>query len=141
MSYGSLDQMLAEMKAGVYDFTVDGKCSNCGACCSDFLPISKHDIEQIKRYMDKHDIKECVKTVLMADTFDMTCPFRSDKDKTCTIYPVRPTICRDFRCDYPWKKISCTKKLHESRFEIVSMRTVFFGKPSAFAQIIGELYR
>ena len=53
-----LDQAIADMKAGVNDFTVDGKCSNCGQCCSNYLPVGKREIENIKRYIKKHNVKE-----------------------------------------------------------------------------------
>lgn len=40
MKIGEIMEIMDEMESGVYDFTVDGECSGCGACCSNFLPIS-----------------------------------------------------------------------------------------------------
>lgn len=34
MMLGSLERAIEEMKSGVYDFTVDGRYSSCGNCCS-----------------------------------------------------------------------------------------------------------
>lgn len=42
----------------ITDYTTQGKCSNCGACCSDFLPLSDNDIRRIKVYIAEHHIKD-----------------------------------------------------------------------------------
>lgn len=126
-----IDEAIADMNSGIYDFTVDGKCSNCGSCCSDLLPVSQKEIEVIRKYINKHGIKEQKRIFPTAHpTIDFTCPFRSETEKKCTIYAVRPLICRDWQCDKPSKAILADKKLlKEPRF-CVSMRAVFFGKNS-----------
>ena len=118
---------LEEMEAGVYDFTVDGNCSNCGSCCSNFLPVSSKEIKVIRRYVEKHNIREQKRFFPTADPFiDATCPFRSDEKKKCLIYEVRPAICRDFQCDKPAKKIKAYKNLYHDRFLVCDMRKEFF---------------
>ena len=103
---GTLDQMIADMKAGVFDYTKDGKCSDCGQCCADFLPMSDAEVETIRRYIRKHNIKEQVhRPPTTAPVLDTTCPFRNNEKRRCEIYPVRPMICKDFRCDKPSKEI------------------------------------
>ena len=42
----------------VSDKTQDGKCSNCGQCCSDLLPLSEKEVRAIKKYISEHHIKE-----------------------------------------------------------------------------------
>ena len=44
---GTIQKMIKDMEHGVYDFTKDGKCSRCGACCSDLLPISESEYSRI----------------------------------------------------------------------------------------------
>lgn len=114
--------------AGVYDFTVDGKCSGCGSCCGNYLPISEKEVKQIKRYIAKNGIKEQVRRFPVArQMIDATCPFRSDSEKKCLIYEVRPAICRDFQCDKPGKQIEADKSMYHGKFSIVDMRREFYG--------------
>ena len=102
---GTIEQMIKDMEHGVYDFTKDGKCSQCGACCSDLLPISENEYRRIKRYIKKHNIKEQKHTapavLVEQPKLDLTCPFLNENKKTekCVIYPCRPAICRCFVCD------------------------------------------
>lgn len=77
----------------------NGKCSNCGECCSNLIPMSEAEIQRIKRYMAKHPIKEqFYRSLLDVKNTDMTCPFRDWQNKKCLIYEVRPEICRRFLC-------------------------------------------
>lgn len=98
---GNLEEMMNEFKSGVYDLTENGKCTQCGECCSNCLPMTKKEISIIKDYIKVHKVAEQLHTVCLREpAFDMTCPFldiTKDKEK-CTIYKVRPRICRDFIC-------------------------------------------
>lgn len=126
---GTLMDVIRDMKNGVYDYTKEGQCSNCGACCSDFLPISEGEVKEIKRYVAKHGIKEHRHTPpTMEPVQDFTCPFRNELERKCDIYPVRPAICRDFRCDKPRKEIQANKALYHGKYNVVDMRDTFFGR-------------
>lgn len=129
MKVGFLNEVLADMKAGVYDFTKDGKCSNCGECCADILPISTEEIRKIRAYIKKHRIQEQKHFFPLADVpvADFTCPFRSTAERKCVIYEVRPAICRDFQCDKPRKQIEADKALYHGIYFPRSMRGTFFG--------------
>ena len=129
MKAGCFADLMEDMKSGVYDFTEDGKCSNCGQCCSDILPISEEDIKRIKAFMKKHGVKEQKHFVPISVpiAFDLTCPFRDNANKRCVIYPVRPEICRDFKCDHPKKQIELDKAKYHSLYLPHSMRLTFFG--------------
>lgn len=121
----------------VQNFTIDGKCSNCGQCCSNFLPLGKHEIERIRRYMRKHEIKEQLCKFPTSKAFhNLTCPFRSEIEKKCLIYSVRPAICQDFQCDKPEKKILADKSLYHGKYDAVDMRAVFFGQKPALEDLI-----
>lgn len=80
---------------GLYDLTENGKCTGCGACCSSILPMSRKEISKIRGYIKKHHIE--VSTTID----DIDCPFmdREKKTERCKIYPVRPGICKAFKCD------------------------------------------
>lgn len=137
---GSLAKMWADMESGVTDFTVDGKCSNCGQCCSNILPISQKEIKTIRRYIDEHGIEEQIcRYPTSAPTIELTCPFRDDSQKKCLIYKVRPAICRDFKCDKPRQKIYADKAMYHGKYDPVDMRAVFYGRPSVFERMMEEL--
>ena len=126
----TLRQALNYMERGVYDFTKDGKCTGCGQCCSNFLPLSEREIKDIKRYIEKHHIKECRHGSPLVETVqDWLCPFLDDtkpKDK-CTIYQIRPQICRAFVCSQPPSKVRENKELFWRTRKPVDMRQEFFG--------------
>ena len=126
---GTLEQCLRDMKNGVYDHTVDGKCSQCGACCSDFLPVSEQEISKIHAYVRKHGIKIHKNAPPTAKPVeDYTCPFRNEAERKCDIYEVRPAICRDFQCDKPRKQIETDKALYHGKYMVIRMRNEFGGK-------------
>lgn len=115
------------MEDNIYNFTKDGKCSSCGNCCSNILPMSNKEIEIIHRYILKHNIRESKHILPVAKLpYDMTCPFRDNGKKICTIYPVRPEICRQFICDSE-KRAKHNRKLIGQTREIVLVREEFFG--------------
>ena len=127
------EDLIEDFNHGVYDFTVDGKCSGCGNCCSNLLWLSETEITKIRRYIKKHRIREqkhFVPAVLEdPDVVDLTCPFldeSKEKDK-CVIYPVRPAICSSFLCS---DQEETRQRLKESqdRRKLVSLRDTFFRK-------------
>lgn len=120
----TLDEFWNDVKHGVYNFTKDGKCVSCGNCCTAILPVTKEEIKAIKRYVKRKHIKP-VKNFNV--DLDLTCPFRNNTEKKCNIYEVRPTICRDFKCDKPQKLIDETKEKYnyDNRFHTVNMRSIF----------------
>ena len=105
--------------------TVNGECSNCGACCSDFLPMSDEEVKRIKRYIKKHGIKE--QRHNFVDGLDFTCPFRDDANKKCLVYEVRPAICRQFMCNHTQEDIMKAKFDFHRINRVVVMRSEFFG--------------
>ena len=126
---GTLEEMIEDMRNGVYDFTDNGECSSCGQCCSNILPISSKEIKEIRRYIKKHHIKECGHSYPFSQiAFDLTCPFRSDLERKCTIYPVRPAICRCFKCDSPEFDRRKDRDLITKKYGICDMRETFYGK-------------
>lgn len=122
-----LEQTRRAMEDNIYNFTKDGKCSGCGGCCSNLLPLSLKEIDTIRRYIAKKHIKECKHIIPFAagNVYDMTCPFRDNAKKICTIYPVRPEICRAFICDNAQRARDNRKLLGQTR-TIVAVREEFY---------------
>lgn len=106
----------------------DGKCSQCGECCSDLLPLSTDEIKRIKAYMKAHTVKMHHRNFpIMQNQFvDLTCPFRNDAEKKCEIYEVRPMICRCFICSKPLQNAHYDRDLVAKDRVTRSMRDVFF---------------
>ena len=123
----NLKSAIDKINSGVYDFTDDGKCTQCGACCSNYLPMTQKEVDVIHRFVKKHDIKEFKHLFPVSnDTFDMTCPFMDDsklKEK-CRIYSVRPEICKQFICSKEKKPFNG----HWQQYSVVDMRKEFYGK-------------
>lgn len=89
-----------EMAQNVQDLTIDGKCSNCGNCCTEFVPLTKKETETIRKYLKQHpEIK--MHRHLDKENIEILCPFRDKVNKRCTIYEVRPRVCRRFICNLP----------------------------------------
>ena len=76
MNAGTLEQARNDFEHGVYNMTDNGKCTGCGNCCGNILPMTDKEIEAIRRYIKKHNIKECKHTIPFAKPIlDMACPF------------------------------------------------------------------
>lgn len=113
------------MYVNVEDFTENGRCSNCGACCSNFLPLSREEISRIRNYLRSHKVPEQRHNI--AAGVDATCPFRDEKNRRCLIYAQRPEICKGFICSLPPQIIAKQKRLFHLNREVTDMRMTFFG--------------
>lgn len=127
MTIADMEQVQRDMEHGVYDFTDNGKCTGCGQCCSNVLPMTDIEIQRISKYIKRYNIKECKHFVPTKEpALDMSCPFldtSKNKDK-CKIYEVRPQICRDFICN-PQKRKSPNLDDYKD-FRTVFMKEEFF---------------
>ena len=127
MKSASLEQMITDMNNGVHDLTCNGECTQCGNCCSNLLPMTEEEIATIRKYIKVHHIREYRHNYPIAITTDATCPFLDDDKRCekCTIYEVRPKICRDFIC-CPSKRKPIDIK-HTLKCRAVDVRKEFYG--------------
>lgn len=124
---GDIAQIAQDLENGVLDFTVNGECSNCGSCCSNYLPMMGHEIKAIRSYIAKNDIREQRHLIPTANPYkDFICPFRDNSKRRCTIYPARPAICRDFRCDKVSKGANADTRMYREEVTLVDVRDTFF---------------
>ena len=86
-------ELCREGQRNIKDFTKKGKCSKCGECCFNLLPLAHSEIERIVNYVSAHKIT-------INKPKNGSCPFLS-KDKKCLVYEARPLICRLFKCSAP----------------------------------------
>ena len=119
------------LNASKTDLTVNGKCTGCGECCSNILPLSHEELDRIKAYVKKHDIKPITHIASLADNIlDMICPFCDlTKEKKCTIYNIRPEVCKVF---------ICSKTDKDALKDILSNEVLQGAEPVLMRQMIWE---
>lgn len=103
----------------ITDFTKNGKCSNCGECCSDLLHLGEEEIKRIDDFLKDKNIKQYNKN-------NFKCPFRNDVIKMCNIYPARPDICRWFVCNKEPEQVARERDLRNYNKKVRSMTELFF---------------
>lgn len=109
------------------DFTTNGKCSKCGECCSNLLPLTNKEIKRLRYLVKKRNLKPYTRvsesTNVFGNTYDMTCPFLNKENK-CEVYEDRPYICRTFMCNKKELTNQDIKKMINS--EPIDLRKVIF---------------
>ena len=119
---------------------VGGKCSNCGECCADLLPLTDAEVEKLKRYARAHNLKEHRQAPFFDQTaIDLTCPFRNEQTKRCDVYPVRPLICREFICTKSLQQAHHDRNLVHLSRRVCSLRYVIFGNSESLDFIRGAM--
>jgi len=113
------------------DYTTNGHCSNCGGCCTNLLPVTEKEIFEIKKFIKRNNIKACnkINRILAKPTVDLTCPFRDEENQICTIYSVRPKICRGFMCrhnDDDIQNFANELKKERIEYKMVFVKDTFF---------------
>lgn len=130
----TLDKIIEDQEHGLYDFTENGKCSSCGKCCGNYIPLSKKDINRIKKFIKINNIKEVKRVFNFLNNvpIDSMCPFldHTKENNKCTIYAVRPEICKAFNCS-SWKNMSNVLENYlefgTNKYIPMNVRETFFG--------------
>lgn len=105
---------IAEGNVKITDNSICGNCSKCGECCTNFLPVTQKEIDEIQKYVIKNNIRPQKQMLIMQNR--LSCPYYDGKK--CLIYKARPLICKEFYC---YKKISiesAKKMLAEKRITV-----------------------
>lgn len=100
------------------NFCKNGECSRCGECCTPFIPMTKSEIKTVREYVKKNpQIKERALNQPFFEGNDVyvKCCFYDKDKKECMIYPVRPFICRAYKCNQDDLKIENNKNFMDSR--------------------------
>lgn len=97
-------------------------CKRCGNCCSNYLPLSKKEIADLKEIVKQRKLKPI--SSVFGIGFEAACPFLNGN--ICTIYEDRPEICRSFTCEKFKNKDYSDKKLFKEKRILVDLRKEIF---------------
>lgn len=70
-------------------------CIGCGKCCGPVF-ATKGEIATIKKFVKGQIPQNVICRLKKQNKESFTCPYRDETEKKCSIYPVRPEICRMF---------------------------------------------
>lgn len=98
----------------ITDNSICGKCSKCGECCTNFLPISQTEADTIQKYVIENKIRPQKQMLVMENR--LTCPYYDGKK--CLIYKVRPLICKAFYCNKKPNATMANELIKEERVSI-----------------------
>ena len=103
----------------ITDNSVCGRCSKCGECCTNLLPISQKELDTIQKYVIENKIRSQAQILVMQNR--LTCLYYNGKK--CLIYEVRPLICKEFYC-YKKPNTETSKKFANDEYITVDMWSV-----------------
>lgn len=107
---------IAEGNVKITDNSICGNCSKCGECCTNFLPVTQKEIDEIQKYVIKNNIRPQKQMLVMQKR--LSCPYYDGKK--CLVYEVRPLICKEFYC-YKKPSIETAKKIIQEKRITVDM--------------------
>lgn len=128
--------------------TCNGNCSRCGDCCGLFVPLTEEEVNIVRQYVKKHNIKPTNRFNPLLNQFKATCCFYNEVEKKCNIYEARPYVCSHFICnDKDWLK-------HRDEYEkrakynssfgqttLASFDDLIYNDPSIILKYVLELVR
>jgi Fe-S-cluster containining protein len=108
----------------LYSIIPKFNCNHCHKCCGPIIWFEPEEI-MIRNYLKKNNMKKIVWTKNKFKENKMLCPYL--KNDRCSIYPVRPIVCRlqgniaELRC----KSNNNTNKNQISKNELNEIRKKF----------------
>jgi Fe-S-cluster containining protein len=146
------------MGAKYNNYCKNGNCSGCGNCCTELIPLTITEVNLIKAYIKEKGVKPYSEVFFDYNgkpSANLMCPFRDFDKQVCKIYPVRPKICRVFKCNQDLitvekHKDSCHKKANYNKTasrkkrltKVYSTRELIYGdKLDTLRLIIGNILR
>lgn len=105
----------------------NNKCLKCGKCCANILLLTSMEIQRIKKYIKENNIVPVNRNsvVLFSSTaYVDCCPFLT-KENLCSIYEVRPKICKEFKCS-SFCDLTDTNQTDYKNVNAINMMRTFF---------------
>lgn len=122
--------------ADITDNTCNHQCSKCGHCCTCWLPLTVKEVNVIKDYLKVHPVEPNFLSDFDEHNQYAFCPFLDKDTRACRIYPVRPLICRLFKCDQSIETINKNRLLVHKRADYNSCGLSKHDKGMASTQMI-----
>ena len=107
---------IAEGNVKITDNSACENCSKCGECCTNFLPVTQKEIDEIQRYVTENNIRPQKQMLIMQNR--LSCPYYNGKK--CLVYEARPLICKEFYC-YKKVNMESARKLTAEKRTTVNM--------------------
>ena len=98
------------------------QCKECGACCSNFLPLTKKELHELKSWAQEYQYKP----EPLTDYLEVSCPFLNPTTHRCVCYEHRPEVCRKYVCEAQEVPIVFSKK--PKKYRVVNLREELFGE-------------
>lgn len=109
--------------------TCNGKCSGCGECCSNTIPLFLPEIKRIKKAIKDYNITYDYKDFITPEGIHMLCPFLDTKTKRCKLhqidYNLKPEVCKKFSCGNSDKIINKNRKYFDTHADINGFSGIF----------------
>ncbi len=115
-SLGEIAKNVIEGNVKITDNSICGKCSKCGECCTNILPVTQKEIDIVQKYVIDNNIKPQKQMLVMQNR--LTCPYYNGNK--CLIYEVRPLICKEFYC-YKKPSLEMANKFSKDKYITVDM--------------------
>lgn len=126
----------APTDADIEDKTRNHKCSGCAHCCTAFLPWTSKEVHVVKDFMKEHFIVPYFLSSFDKHNLYVFCPFLNKDTRRCQIYPVRPLICRTFKCDKNINTLNKEKEFAHKRADYNSCGLSKHDKGMASTQML-----
>lgn len=87
------------------EFGCNPELAECHAkCCTNTLLLSDKEIARIRNYIGRNGIKPFNRNNIFSQEYHDVCPFLNPETLKCSIYQIRPSVCRFFECNLYKKK-------------------------------------
>lgn len=126
-------ELIKDELQGIYDRIpeIQSCRSNCARCCGPIMWTDAEDIV-IRAYCVENGIEYSRPNIKVLIEEDKTCQFL-DYDKTCMIYPARPSVCRLFglstghlKCPYIKRQRLSPKQARAIQNEVEKLSQAYY---------------
>ena len=112
------------------------------------LPITLDEYKTIKEFIQTHDIKQ-QPYAKDSKNFYADCPFHDRINKKCTIYKVRPEVCKNFQCYRTQKRINKDRRYYDQRADInggdlhrvIPLDLLFYDNPTTTIYLLMDILK
>ena len=122
----SYQKLFSKIQFARYDLFIPFICRRCGKRCRTYLPhFTENRLKEVATYLDV-PFADCFRSYREMRTGknpegSFPCPFFSQKDNKCRIYPLRPDVCRLYPFSFGGGDPSCPE--YSRHLKIIDLMT------------------